>query len=131
MLLDAAPAPTGRAVEAFMVDLTMLCCVDHDVDDEDVLGTAATLFDYLRDYLDIKAELSHQDRLAAIRSLDELVTTLRAAGWTPMVARRRTKLMNDHWVDRTPWPVTIGYLALVRKGQEPAQLAVQRRIQLE
>jgi hypothetical protein len=62
-LLDAAPAPTGRAVEAFMSDLTMLCCVDHDVDDEAALETAATLFDYLRDYLDIKAELSHQDRV--------------------------------------------------------------------
>lgn len=131
MQLDATPAQTGNAVEAFMTDLTMLCCVGHDIEDPATQDTAASLFDFLRDYLDIKAELTYQDRLSMARSLDELVATLRADGWTPMVAHRRTKLMNDHWVDKTPWPVTIGYVALVRKGQEPAKLAVLRRIQLE
>jgi transcriptional regulator with XRE-family HTH domain len=131
MQLDAAPALTGSAVEAFMTDLTMLCCVGHDVENPATQDTAASLFDFLRDYLDIKSELTYQDRLSMARSLDELVATLRADGWTPIVAHRRTKLMNDHWADKAPWPVTIGYIALVRAGQEPAKLAVLRRIQLE
>lgn len=129
--LDARPVPTGRAVEAFMSTLTMLCCVDHEVDDPASLETAAALFDYLRDYLDFKADASHRDRLAVGAELDVLVSELRTAGWTPVVALRRTQLTNDHWADKTAWPVTIGYLTLVRKGQEPAQVAVPRRIQLE
>jgi transcriptional regulator with XRE-family HTH domain len=130
LMLNVTPAPTGRAVEAFMSTLNMLCCDDQAVEDQESRENAAALFDYLRDYLDFKSDASHQDRLAVEEGLQDLVTALREAGWTPVVATRRTQLMNDHWIDKTPWPVTIGYLTLVPKGREPLQIAVQRGISL-
>lgn len=131
LMLDAAPAPTGRAVEAFMGGLNMLSCTDTDIEDAALLEDAASLFDYLRDYLDVKAEVSHQQRLSIAADLEAIIGRLRDGGWTPFVAVRHTKLMNDHWADKTPWPVTIGYLTLLPKGQILAKLAVPRRIRLE
>jgi transcriptional regulator with XRE-family HTH domain len=131
LMLDASAAPTGRALEAFMSGLNVLSCVDTEVADPASLEDAAALFDYLRDYLDVKAEISHQDRLSVAADLETILTRLRDAGWAPVVAMRHTKLMNDHWVDKTPWPVTIGYLTLLPKDQVPAKVAVPRRVRLE
>ncbi|WP_341991852.1 helix-turn-helix transcriptional regulator [Azorhizobium sp. AG788] len=131
LMLDATPAPTGRAMEAFMCSLNMLSCTDSEIEDEALLEAAASLFDYLRDYLDVKSEVSHQQRLTVATELEAIIRRLRDGGWTPFVAVRHTKLMNDQWVEKTPWPVTIGYLTLLPKGQANAQLAVPRRISLE
>ena len=61
LLLDASPVTSGRSLEGFMVGLTMLSCGDGEIDDDDhdSLRNAAELFDYLRDYLDLKAEIGH------------------------------------------------------------------------
>lgn len=131
LMLDATAASTGRGVEAFMGGLNMLSCSDDAVRDPDVRGHAAALFDYMRDYLDVKGELSHQDRLTVADELEAILASLREAGWTPVVAVRHTQLTNDSWVDKTPWRVTIGYLSLAPKGHTPAKVAVPRRVKLE
>lgn len=131
LMLDASSASTGRALEAFMSGLNLLSCVDTEVTDPASLEDAAALFDYLRDYLDVKGEIGHQHRFGVAAELEAMLARLRDAGWGAVVAVRHTKLTNDHWADKTPWPVAIGYLTLLPKGQTPVKIAVPRRVRLE
>jgi len=133
LLLDAEAILSGRALEAFISGINMLSCVDGAIADQDrdSLAEAAMLFDYLRDYLDAKGEISHQERLGVAEDLETILARLRQAGWTPFVTIRDTALTNDRWVDKTPWRVKIGYLTMLPVGHPPTKLAVSRRIQLE
>ena len=88
----------------------------------------ATLSDHLTDYLDAKAWVRHEDRLAMTRVIEGLVAELRAAGWTIVTAMRQAVLKSENpAAPITPMPIDIGYLKLVPRGREPATIAVPRR----
>ncbi|PZR35501.1 helix-turn-helix domain-containing protein [Caulobacter segnis] len=133
MMLPATTIASGRALEGFMGGVNMLSCADDELLDEDreSLADAAHLFDYLRDYLDVKGEISHQERLGVADDLDAILRSLRGRGVSVAVATRETNLTNDNWVDKRPWRVKIGYLALLPAGRTVTSLAVSRRIRLE
>jgi transcriptional regulator with XRE-family HTH domain len=133
MLLDARPIAGGRDLDGFMSAINMLSCVDGDVPDgnDEVLAEAAVLFDDPRDYLDMKSKISHQDRRGVIGGFDAMLSRLRGAGFSPVVAIRDAALTSDRWIDKTPWKVKIGYVTVLASGQTPAKMAVARRFSLE
>jgi hypothetical protein len=59
---------------------------------------------------------------------DRLADTLHKAGFSVSYARRDTKLIGKDWKDKTPWPVSIAYLAVCPKGSEPKVICAPRQV---
>lgn len=128
--LDVSIATTGKQ----LADLAeqMNCHVFHQPDGvpADVAETAATIFDYLRDYGDVDEHYSFSQKLGVHAELGDYLATLNKAGFSVCFALRNTKLVGQNWADKTPWPVTIGYVFVAPSGREPKQIAVLKAIQL-
>lgn len=112
----------GRFAEAANA---VLLHADDDLA-ESAKDSAAVLFDYVRDLMDLD-EVPFSDRRAYHKELESLLRGLEGQGTVVYSAFRDVKLTNDRWSDRTPLPVTIGYLTVVSAGKELEEMFVPSR----
>lgn len=89
---------------------------------------AASLFDYLRDIVDISAEASFLDKLAYSREMDTMLRSLEGLGASVYSAIRTTKMVGAFWTDKTPIPITIGYLTAVPSDRPITEIMVPRQL---
>jgi transcriptional regulator with XRE-family HTH domain len=89
---------------------------------------AATLFDYLRDVGDIGADASFSDKLAYNREMDAMLKSLDGLGVSVYSGIRSTKMAGTFWPDKTPVPITIGYLTVVPSERRVTEIMVPRRL---
>lgn len=89
---------------------------------------AAHLFDYMRDLVDIWDDISFSDRLSYTQEMEKMVRDLESLGVHVHEAARSTKMVGANWDDKTPIPLTIGYLVAVPKDKEIKQLMVPKRL---
>lgn len=87
---------------------------------------AATLFDMLRDYLDIWEDLSHSNRLETHRDFSELLAGMSEHGVRAYHAIRKTSIVGRSWADKTPMAVTIGYICVLPEDQKAMHLMVPK-----
>lgn len=126
MPLPAQPATTGEALTG-LIDVAQSFIFDYAVDlATNLRDEAASLFDLIQDYADIWGELSHGDRRRAASELGQALADLREQGATAVIATRHTSIVGSFWPDKTPLPITIGYLSLLPAGREVAQLMVPK-----
>jgi hypothetical protein len=95
---------------------------------EEAKEVAASIFDFLRDLGDIADDRSFADKLDYQRSLGELLKQLERAGAACYSAFRATKMVGVNWVDKTPLPITIGYLSVVPAEHILTVMMVPRRL---
>lgn len=95
---------------------------------EEAKEVAAAMFDFLRDLGDLGGDGSFSDRLGYQRSLGELLEQLEASGAACYSALRATKMVGANWVDKTPVPMTIGYLTAVPVEKVLTEVMVPRRL---
>ena len=95
---------------------------------EDAEKVAASIFDFLRDLGDIVDDLSFSERLELERSLDQLFQELRLMGCSCYIGVRSTKLVGKFWEDKTPLPISIGYLTVVPAQKELTEMMVPRGV---
>jgi hypothetical protein len=88
---------------------------------------AAAMFDYISDLLDAKYDASLSDKLSFAQELETMLRELEDLGAAVYVATRSAKFANDHWTNKEPIPLTIGYLAAVPKGTSLGEMLVPRR----
>jgi transcriptional regulator with XRE-family HTH domain len=100
---------------------------DDDVSPE-VRRHAAYMFDFLRDLMDISDEISFTDKLAYNEALGTMLHDLGHLGVWVYSALRSTKIVGENWLDKTPMPITIGYLTAVPKGRVIAEMMVPKRL---
>lgn len=89
---------------------------------------AAQIFDFLHDLGDIADSASHSDKIIFNKELDALLKQLEALGASAYSASRSTKMVGDHWPNKTPIPLSIGYLTIVPKEKEITQMMVPRKL---
>jgi DNA-binding XRE family transcriptional regulator len=89
---------------------------------------AATIFDYVQDLGDGISEVSHSDRVECACLLQQLLEELSVHDAKAYWAKRSTKVVGEHWVNKTPMSLTIGYLTVVPKAKKIQQLMVPRRL---
>lgn len=89
---------------------------------------AASLFDYLRDIVDISADASFSDKLAYNREMDAMLKSLEGLGASAYSAVRSTKMVGAFWTDKTPIPITIGYVTVVPSDRSITEIMVPRRL---
>jgi transcriptional regulator with XRE-family HTH domain len=91
---------------------------------------AATLFDYIRDLIDVGNEASFSDKLAYSQDLETLLRKLEGLGTAVYSAFRSMQMANDTWADKTPIPMKIGYLTVVPAERVLTDMFVPRRAQI-
>lgn len=89
---------------------------------------AASLFDYLRDVVDISDDASFTDKLAYNRELDAMLQKLEQLGASAYSATRATRMTGEFWNDKTSMPVTIGYLAIIPADRDITEILMPRRL---
>lgn len=102
---------------------------DDEISDE-AKEVAASMFDYLRDLMDISDDLSFTDKLAFDRELEGMLRELERLGTRVYVAGRPVKMSGAGWPDKTPIPIQIGYLTVVPARKELTEVLVPRLPQL-
>ena len=107
MLLDAIHATSGKQLGELAEQMNMHHMTIPDGIAVEAATDLAGLYDNLRDYCDVSGHYGFTQKVEFYGFLDELVATIRKHGLSICYGVRRTRITNDSWVDRTPWPVTI------------------------
>jgi transcriptional regulator with XRE-family HTH domain len=90
--------------------------------------TAAAMFDYLRELLDVGNDASFTEKLSSNQELETMLRELEGLGAAVYSAIRSTKITGDNWMNKTPIPLTIGYLTAVPKERIIEDVLVSRRL---
>lgn len=89
---------------------------------------AASLFDYLRDVVDISNDASFTDKLAYNKEMDAMLQRLERLGASTYSATRSTRMTGEFWIDKTSIPLIIGYLAIIPADRDITEILVPRRL---
>jgi transcriptional regulator with XRE-family HTH domain len=118
---------SGEALARIAYDAgSYLFHTDGGISDEAKV-IAASIFDFLRDLGDLDDDCSFSERLGYERSLDDLLKQLEELGAACYSAFRLTKMVGANWTDKTPIPLTIGYLTVVPAEKVLTEMMVPRR----
>jgi len=112
MRLTAVRTGTGEELGRLAEICNGLNCHWGEEVSKPVKEAAAAIFDYLRDYMDISEDYSMSQKLSAYDELEELLQTLREEGAIVHSATRPVQFVGDHWKDKTPVRMTIGYVVV-------------------
>lgn len=100
---------------------------DDDISQE-AKRVAALLFDYIRDMIDLYNQMSFSERLVINNELEGLLKELKGLGAAAYSALRTTKIIENNGKNKTPMPLTIGYLTVVPVEKDTKEIIVPRRI---
>jgi hypothetical protein len=123
-------ATTGKQLADLAEQMNCYVFDQPDGVSAEVGESAATMFDYLREYGDCDELYSFAEKLDVHAKLADDIAALGKAGYSVCYALRTTRLVGRDWVDKTPWAMTIGYVLVAPRGREPKQIAVPRAIQM-
>jgi transcriptional regulator with XRE-family HTH domain len=128
--LDSHIAKTGQELTRFFEQANM----DYASSAVELEGTAAESFadliDYLREFRDCKDCMNEAYKLRVFSDVQGYLDMLGKAGYSISYARRETKLVGENWADKTPWAVTVAYLVVFPKGNEPKALIAPRQVHI-
>jgi transcriptional regulator with XRE-family HTH domain len=100
--------------------------------DDDILQeakqVAASLFDYIRDLVDVSDDVSFSDKVGFNQDLESLLRQLESLGAAVYSASRATKIVGENWADKHPISTTIGYLIVVLAEKHIEEMIVPRRL---
>jgi transcriptional regulator with XRE-family HTH domain len=128
--LDLKIARSGKELAAFVAEINAHSFQVADGAPRAVTETAAALFDYMVDFGDVDELYSFTDRLKVDDDFDASLKDIGRAGWSICYATRRASFVGSTWENKTPLPMTIGYVLLTPKGKEPGTLAIPKGVPL-
>ncbi len=128
MWLNVARVTTGEGLARVAYEADACLFSADEVIARGAKELAATIFDFLRDLGDLGDHGTFADRLGYQNSLGELLAQLEAFGAACCCGFRMTKMVGANWVDKTPHPLTIGYLTVVPVEKVLTEMLVLRRL---
>lgn len=126
--VDVARVGSGEALARVAYDASAYLFHADEAISGEAKEVAASIFDFLRDLGDLGDDGSFSDRLGYQRSLEDLLKQLESQGAACYGAFRSTKMVGANWVDKTPMPMTIGYLTIVPAEKMLTEMMVPRRL---
>lgn len=128
LVLDNLVASTGSELARSFASSTMDASNPAIELDREPAECFAELVDYLRDYRDCAELYSEVDKLDVYHEVQQYIDALDGLGISIAYAKRKTKLTNENWQDKTPWSVVILYLGAFRKGEVPEKVIVSKKV---
>ena len=92
----------GDALGRFADTSNVVALSSDDEISQDAKKTAAAMFDYIRDLVDIRSDVSFTDKVAFNQDLETTLRELHELGAAVYSASRSLRLTSDTWVDKTP-----------------------------
>jgi transcriptional regulator with XRE-family HTH domain len=126
--IDATPVKSGEALASLAGNSEAYLFHCDDEISLEAKQLAACLFDYLRDLVDVWDDISFSDRLRYTQDMEHMLSELGALDVRVHVASRSTKMVGVHWENKTPLPLSIGYLVVAPKHKDITQLMVPKRL---
>ena len=117
-MLRLEPADSGQALMTFVETINAWSFHHDEPDNDDERAAIGTLLDYVRDLLDTLDDLYPSQKLESAKNMDEYLEELRSFGLKAFVASRKTALLGKNWENKTPMPITVGYLLLSKDHKE-------------
>lgn len=130
LILDAIVAKTGQELARLFETVTMDMSEPTIELSREQSEHFAALVDYLREYRDCAELYSEVAKLDVYDELQEYIDLLDATGVSVIYASRKVRLINNKWDDKTPWPVTLGYLTAFNAGTAPGKIAVPKKVSI-
>ena len=128
LTLPVTVTKSGKELAELAERMTMHWAdVPEDIS-QDAREEMAELLDYLRDYGDIHEEYSYSDKIALHDTLSGSLARIAKLGLSVCCAERATKVVGKNWVDKTPWPVTVVYFMVAKRGKEPTSAMVPKAL---
>ena len=128
LTLPVSIASSGKELLDLADEMKMHMFEQPDGVSGEVAKSVADLFDYLKGYGDVEHDYSYAEKLEIHKHLDEHVQRINKTGFSVCYARRSTKIVGKDWVNKTPWPVVIGYVVVKKQGEEPKHMAVRKAL---
>jgi transcriptional regulator with XRE-family HTH domain len=128
MRLSVARVTTGEGLARVAYEANAYLFNADEAIASEAKELAASIFDFLRDLGDLGEDGSFSERLGYQRSLGELLEQLEAFGTACYSGFRTTKMVGANWVDKTPHPLTIGYLTVVPVEKVLTEMMIPRRL---
>lgn len=126
--VSVARVGSGEALARIAYDASAYLFHADEAISREAKEVAASIFDFLRDLGDLGDDGSFSERLGYQRSLDDLLKQLETLNAACYSAFRATKMFGANWADRTPIPMTIGYLTVVPAEKILTEMMVPRRL---
>lgn len=125
--VQVKPVDIGASLTELIsvVDGWMYHC-DEDIAPEARVH-AAVLFDNIQDYGDIWSQLSHSDKIEAESHFSELLLPLRLHAARAYKGTRSVRMIGANWPDKTPLPLTMGYVTVVPAHRDIESLMVPKQ----
>jgi transcriptional regulator with XRE-family HTH domain len=124
--IKAAKILNGEALGHFAEASNAILLHADDALSEEVKDSAAALFDYVRDLMDL-GEVPFSNKRAYHQELETMLRSLEDQGTLIYSAFRDVKLTSESWPDKTPLPMTVGYLTVVPANKQFDEMYVPRR----
>ena len=102
---------------------------DDDLGDE-IAQDSAALFDYLRDYGDIYADVPLSNRLEYANDMGTLLKGLQSGGAMIYAGIRRANMVGKNWADKTPVEMSIAYVKVTKAGNSIGKMLVPKNLQM-
>jgi transcriptional regulator with XRE-family HTH domain len=128
--LELKIAQSGKDLADFVQEINAHSFQVEDGAPASVTETIAVLFDYMVDFGDADELYSFADRLKVHDDFDASLREIGRAGWSVCYATRRASFVGSTWENKTPLPMTIGYVLVAPKGKEPGRLAIPKGVPL-
>lgn len=128
MRLNVARVTTGEGLARVAYEANAYLFNADEAIVSEAKELAASIFDFLRDLGDLGDDGSFAERLGYQRSLGELLEQLETFGAACYSGFRTTKMVGVNWIDKTPHPLTIGYLTVVPVERVLIEMMVPRRL---
>jgi len=129
---ECIPVKVSHAVSGQMLALLAGANAYHFNYDEDLSPEAkqkaAHMFDLMRDWGDGYDDVSYSHRLTFEQELGAALGELEQLGAWAYSGVRNTNIVGENWVNKSPMSITIGYLALVKKGKAIERIMISRKL---
>ena len=126
--IDATPVKSGEALASLAGNSEAYLFHCDDEISLEAKQRAACLFDYLRDLVDVWDDTSFSDRLRYTQDMEQMLSELEGLDVRVHLASRSTKMVGVHWENKTPLPLSVGYLVAAPKHKDITQLMVPKRL---
>lgn len=128
--IDVREIKTGKELAELVEGSTgFVFSSDDDLGNEVDRATAA-LFDYLRDYGDIYADVSLTNRLDFVNEIGDMLKGPKEGEVVIYAGIRHANMVGQNWEDKTPLRMSIVYVKVTKAGNNIGKILVPKRVQM-
>ena len=128
VILDVVVMKSGKQLVEFAESIDAFSSNILEVVPREAAEIAAETFDFLTEYVDCHDLYTHVGKLDVHDQMTEKLNELGARGISMCAAVRPVKFSGTNWENKTPMPMTIGYVLVCPTTGAPTKVMVPKEL---